>query len=343
MSKTDTPASTAIASGTVPMARINGPGIRRLREGKGVTQLYLATVIGVTTDTISRWEHGRYPSVKLENAERLAQALEVDLAAILEPTEDNASSPPQPQGTENEPTPPPTAEANVDSPHQPTEQVSQPQPSRPTLLPLLLPLLFLASLGMLIRWLATPALPPMTIVAERTLPDHVPPGQTFPVMIRVATVQEAPVSLILKESIPPGSRVISAAPPCTSDGKKSGELKWISRADKQDLTFSYVLQAPAKGSSDAILPFSGKVTLNQGDQTLAEVAGSTSVRLAPFHWADLDKNNKIDDEEILAVYDRFPPSSPLDFDRDVIDAIWSGNGYLWESKTGKYVIQKQQP
>jgi len=75
---------TTSAPGTVPMARIDGAEIRRLRESKGLTQLYLATFIGVTTDTISRWENRRYPSIKLDNAERLAQALEVNLQAILD-------------------------------------------------------------------------------------------------------------------------------------------------------------------------------------------------------------------------------------------------------------------
>jgi Predicted transcriptional regulators len=63
---------------------INGNKIRLIREQKGLTQLYLATVVGVTTDTISRWENRRYPSIKLENAKKLAEALEVSLEELLE-------------------------------------------------------------------------------------------------------------------------------------------------------------------------------------------------------------------------------------------------------------------
>jgi len=54
---------------------INGDKIRLLREQKELTQLYLATVVGVTTDTISRWENRRYPAIKLDNARKLAEAL----------------------------------------------------------------------------------------------------------------------------------------------------------------------------------------------------------------------------------------------------------------------------
>ena len=66
------------------IALINGTKIRKIREEKGLTQLYLSEVVGVTTDTISRWENRRYPTIKMENAIRLAQALEVSLEEILE-------------------------------------------------------------------------------------------------------------------------------------------------------------------------------------------------------------------------------------------------------------------
>ncbi|MGW8161763.1 MAG: helix-turn-helix domain-containing protein, partial [Desulfobulbales bacterium] len=71
------------------MVKIDGSRVRRLRESKGLTQLYIATVVGVTTDTISRWENRRYPAIKEENALKLAEALEVSLEEFLD-TEDEA-------------------------------------------------------------------------------------------------------------------------------------------------------------------------------------------------------------------------------------------------------------
>lgn len=58
--------------------------IRTIRETKKLTQLYVASVVGVTTDTISRWENNRYPTIKRDNAEKLAAALEVELTEILQ-------------------------------------------------------------------------------------------------------------------------------------------------------------------------------------------------------------------------------------------------------------------
>src|SRR6185369_7450737 len=68
---------------TAPSVAIDGSRIRSVRETKKLTQLYVASVVGVTTDTISRWENNRYPSIKRDNAEKLASALEVDLLDIL--------------------------------------------------------------------------------------------------------------------------------------------------------------------------------------------------------------------------------------------------------------------
>ena len=67
----------------LPVSAIDGAKIKSLRETKKLTQLYVASVVGVTTDTISRWENNRYPTIKRDNAEKLASALEVELADIL--------------------------------------------------------------------------------------------------------------------------------------------------------------------------------------------------------------------------------------------------------------------
>ena len=61
------------------MVKIDGSKVRQIREQKGLTQLYIATAVDVTTDTVSRWENKRYPSIKKENGLRLAEALEVPL------------------------------------------------------------------------------------------------------------------------------------------------------------------------------------------------------------------------------------------------------------------------
>jgi len=54
--------------------------VKRIRESRRLTQLYVSKVVGVTTDTISRWENNRYPTIRRENALKLAEALEVPLA-----------------------------------------------------------------------------------------------------------------------------------------------------------------------------------------------------------------------------------------------------------------------
>ena len=87
----------------LPVVPIDGSKIKTIREAKKLTQLYVANVVGVTTDTISRWENNRYPAVKRDNAEKLAAALEVDLAEIVKSEEQKGetgeeSLPPRPAG-----------------------------------------------------------------------------------------------------------------------------------------------------------------------------------------------------------------------------------------------------
>src|SRR5512144_422951 len=68
---------------STPSVAVDGIKIKNIREAKKLTQLYVANVVGVTTDTISRWENNRYPAIKRDNAEKLASALEVELEEIL--------------------------------------------------------------------------------------------------------------------------------------------------------------------------------------------------------------------------------------------------------------------
>ncbi len=72
------------STGGMPMVKIDGAKVRRLREEQGLTQLFLATSVEVTTDTISRWENKRYPAIKKENGLKLAETLGVELNDILE-------------------------------------------------------------------------------------------------------------------------------------------------------------------------------------------------------------------------------------------------------------------
>ena len=85
------------------MVKIDGTRVRAIREQKGLTQLYVATVVEVTTDTVSRWENKRYPTIKKENGLKLAEALEVELSEILDSGDQEA--PPA--------APPPTIPATI--------------------------------------------------------------------------------------------------------------------------------------------------------------------------------------------------------------------------------------
>jgi len=75
------------------IVRIDGKKIKQFREQQELTQLYVATVVGVTVDTISRWENKRYPGIKKGNCLKLAEALEVDLADLLESSPEEKKSP----------------------------------------------------------------------------------------------------------------------------------------------------------------------------------------------------------------------------------------------------------
>ena len=301
--------------GPSQMVKIDGSRVRSLRESKGLTQLYIATVVGVTTDTISRWENKRYPSIKEENAIKLAEALEVSLEQVLEKKEE-----------------PSTLDDT------PAIAVSQPKKMQPNRILLWLLILIVVLLLPLI-WYSLNQPPPITIFATRLLPPHIPAGQPFPVVIQVTTKQQDPISLIIKEVLPEGCEPIVSAPPFTSFDKKTGSLKWISRTTGQVTTFVY-LAKNLDIEPETPLRFNGSVTLRDKKSSETAIAGSLILPIAEFHWADANRDNRVEDNEILAGYDTFSALDSINYDWQKIDEIWSGASYYWDGKTKEYVIRQ---
>jgi transcriptional regulator with XRE-family HTH domain len=301
--------------GPPQMVKIDGSKVRSLREIKGLTQLYIATVVGVTTDTISRWENKRYPTIKQENGLKLAEALEVSLEDILETEE-------------------PAVEV------QDVSEVSTQTGPAPQFRPLIWLLLLTVILLLPFIWFhfKQPEEPEISISASRLLPPHIAAGQPFPVIIQVKAVNGKPSSLILKEELPPGCQLIQSSPPFTGIDKKTGSIKWLSRTQGPITTFVYLAKQEEAPDTGGSLRFSGSVTLRNEGASGASIGGSQVVPIANYHWADTNQDNRIVDDEILEAYDVFSALDELEYDWQEIDDIWSGEGYQWNEALQKYVI-----
>lgn len=302
------------------MVKIDGDKVKQLRERQGLTQLYVATVVQVTTDTISRWENKRYPTIKKENGLRLAEALEVELADILI-----------------------IEEASDDSEEQQLGEVSSPVPAADSG-PRFRPFWRYIVLGCLVASMATAALayyllivkqPAPTIQAQRFLPSQCTVGQPFPVAIKVMTGQAEPLTLIVREALPANVTIQASAPPLPGTTPKDNALKWLKKVEGTALfTYTAILTAPTTGE----LKFSGTVaTANDGGKTFP-IAGAATLTPSLYHWADSDGDNRISDLEILTIYDQYGDLAKLGIDVDLIEGIWLGSGYRWNEKKKVYEI-----
>jgi len=299
------------------MVRIDGTKVKQLRENQKLTQLYISTIVGVTTDTISRWENKHYQSIKLENAEKLAQALEVPFEDILKLEEESEPKPKTPEIQPQE--------------HQHTER-----PGRPKITIILSVLLITVISGITLYSILSKQ-PQISVSAKRILPPHVSPGQDFPVLIRVFSTEQTPVSLIVKELIPPGAIVQQGFPTITSIDHKENSLKWIRRIEANESVYAYLCQVPAQIPQDRRLIFNGSVTLKHNVSDRQAIEGANTLTIAPYHWADNNRDLMIDDEEILAVYDTYSDIEELLIDRELIDSIWASSGYTWDSAAKSFI------
>ncbi len=295
------------------MVKIDGSKIKHLREEQGLTQLYLATAVHVTTDTISRWENKRYPSIKKENGIKLAEALNVSLEDLLQRNEAADS--------------PPSFIPAVDCP---------PTPEKPRFHVKkiwFLTILFLtpACIVAAIIWYSLYSYPELAITAERISPEHCIAGQPFPVMIRITGIPEdKPTAIIIRENIPAYATVLKVSPEVAGGGMKKDMIKWLKKINTT-ATFVYVISATS-GEEDKV-GFYGTAAISGDSGSLPPISGSSTTSIGMYHWADTDKDNTISDNEILAVHDRYNDVESIDIDIDTIEKIWLGSGYKWNPTT----------
>ena len=219
---------------SLPVVPIDGSKIKTIREAKKLTQLYVANVVGVTTDTISRWENNGYPAIKRDNAEKLAAALEVDLAEIVKSEEQKddtgeAALPPQPAG------------------HR-----------RAWVLACAAVLMLVAVFFLYRQLFAIPR-------AERNLPTFGAPGETIPVQIRVERKDTEPTGLIVKERLPAGWRFVGSLPQSAGNAG-AGEVKWLIPASKGPVTISYTVQIPPDAVLKSTAQFTGEIVCRVGSR-----------------------------------------------------------------------------
>ena len=282
---------------------LNGSAARQIREEKKLTQLYVSKVVGVTTDTISRWENNRYPTIKRENALLLAEALEVDVNEIL--IED-------PDGLD--------AATGVAPRYQPG--------------PLLIAAL-LVLVGVVLGFLFYPSQKPATAYAlsvERQLPNYAAPGSHVPV--RVHFGKPSPDGgFILREYFPKGWKLIQASPPASSLDNVNGVVRWIIKAgDKRD-RIVYMLQVDASANAASPGAFRGEVIVSEPEgQATIPVGGDASVALGPVLWADNNGDSVIDDAEMLQASYTVDDMEGVYIDWGKLEKLWDAGQYRWDEK-----------
>jgi transcriptional regulator with XRE-family HTH domain len=300
------------------MVKIDGAKIRQLRESQGLTQLFLATSVEVTTDTISRWENKRYPTIKRENAIKLAETLEVELDEILDHSDIET-------GEEE------SDSISGDQPEAPAAAASSRKPLAKNSLVAAAVLLLAA--GLLLWWLM-PASHEISVSARRFLPAHSAAGQPFPVAIEVKIGSPDAQTLILKESLPEGAVLLAMVPP-NSAVDHGNSLKWLSKV-KEKKIFAYLVKIDTSSVEPAF--FSGTIAVHKAPGEQLSVSGRESIVIDQYHWADNNGDGIISDEEILTVYDEFSEITGLELDIDQVEEIWLGSGYRWDPSQGVFVV-----
>jgi transcriptional regulator with XRE-family HTH domain len=287
---------------------VDGETLKRIREEKRLTQLYVSKVVGVTTDTISRWENNRYPTMRRDNALKLAEALEVNVEDLL-------------HKPEPEPDTPPTA-----------------RNSWLSLGGVTLVVITVVILLLVVRYQSERKPPPVaSITSERVLPRYAAPGTAIPVQVRMT--QRADVGgFILREYLPKGWKLVQSNPPASSLDNDNGVVRWIVKAGDSRERIVYLVQVErsARTGSDGV--FQGEVVAGPSDsQAAVPVQGDGRVAVAPVLWADLNADGSIDDGEMLQASYTVDEMAGVHIDWLELERLWNAGGYRWDEATARFV------
>lgn len=290
---------------------LDGSVLKRLREEKRLTQLYVSKVVGVTTDTISRWENNRYPSMRRENALKLAEALEVPVEDLLRKPEPVSDGAPVPRTLK------PMAIAGA----------------------LILVMLTLLLATLLWRGSNQPP-PPATITAERVLPHYAAPGTGIPVQVQL-TQRADDSGFILREYLPKGWKLLQASPPASSLDNDSGMVRWIVKAGDARDSIVYLVQVDVQAAPGSYGVFQGEIVAGAGGgKSAVPVSGDGRVSVAPVLWADLNGDGRIDDSEMLQASHTVDVMAGVHIDWLELERMWNAGGYRWDAGRGRFVPVK---
>lgn len=310
------------------MIKIDGTKIRRIREQKGLTQLYIATAVEVTTDTVSRWENKRYPSIKKENGVKLAQALEVTLDEILDsvpevqPIDSNTHQPEQ------------NNSADATSPATTVTRSATPFLSLKTAL--FLTLMFIPLFGVIIYFIYFQEDTVLSqVIVKRTVSANFIAGQPLPVFVHISSSTDHPVSFILRENLPPGATVLATYPEISEKHKKNNSIQWLGNISTSAL-FIYTISTTEQFSGTIL--FNGILKISSSSKGEIMVSGDQNSAAGLHHWADKNQDNRISDEEILTIYDLTNSNQHAEIDMDLLEEIWLGDGYIWQPKEQQFSI-----
>jgi len=296
-----------------PKVCIDGNAIKRIREANKLTQLYVAKVVGVTTDTVSRWENNRYPSIRRDNALLLAEALEVDPAQIL------LNGTGEPDGVEG--------------------QVEKRRLGKTLPVLVVVLLIILAA----IYYIQQKQPLDYEFSANRVLPSHAVPDGILPVRIRLHSSGDLK-GVILREHFPKGWTLLQASPPPSSLDNVEGTVRWILKPDERPAVISYLLQVPAGLEADRIFSFEGEASVNpRGSGETLALTGADRLKIGLFHWADDNGDGVIDDGETLAAANSVDEMEELHLDWEVIEKIWDAGHYRWDATLKKFIPVRPPP
>ena len=292
---------------------IDATEVKRIREGQQLTQFYISKVVGVTTDTISRWENNRYPTIRRENALKLAEALEVPLADILlKPVEDSLEG------------------------ELPSQTMS------PVLWLVIVALVVVALLALFSFFTKSPVLPAV-VTAERILPDFAGPGSSIPVQIRL-THRAKSGGIIIREYFPKGWKLVQANPPASSLDNVNGVARWIIKAGDDRDRVVYLVQVDPTAKSDTKESFQGEIVASrEGNQSAVPIQGENVIAVAPVHWVDADGNRQIDDGEMLEGSFTIEDMAGVHIDWHDLEELWDAGSYSWDDQKMKFLPQPGQP
>jgi hypothetical protein len=173
--------------------------------------------------------------------------------------------------------------------------------------------------------------------AERLLPSYAAPGVEVPVKL---TFIGSAARIVVREQIPKNWQLVGAVPQPDSFDPGTGLMRWIIEVGQEPVSIHYLVRVDEHTPLHSLQKFNGELVLRSEvpEHGRTGMVGANQLVIEYVHWADLNADNRIDDDEMLDASYLAESAGSLNLNTEKLENLWMAEHYAWDPEAQDFIV-----